>query len=436
MVPTPMHKLAVIVLATLYASVSARIVEVGPGKTYAKPSAAATIARNGDTVTIAPGIYSGDVAIWSADNLLLMGTAKYAHIKANGANAAGKGSWVFQGNNCRVRNIEFSEARVPDENGAGIRLEGNGITITDCYFHHNENGILTGGGSGEIIIEYSEFAENGFGDGQSHNMYIGDVASFTLRYCHTHHARIGHNIKTRALKNHILYNNSSGGTTGTSSYELDMPNGGFAYVIGNVFQQSDGTDNPTLLAYGAEGLKNQGKELYVINNTFVNDRTNGATFIDIAGGTTAKVRNNLFVGTGRMLSGTADTSGNVSTTAPAFVNKATGDYRLTAGSPAIDKGKDPGSAETFNLAPTMHYLHPAKAEKRPVKGALDAGAFEFGDPASVLPQRRGMNAPAGRHRDEAWKFGFGFSGGMTGYRNAAGRWEDPGSRPGVLQAFR
>ncbi|MDQ3000602.1 MAG: right-handed parallel beta-helix repeat-containing protein [Fibrobacterota bacterium] len=413
-------------LASFYDSSFARILDVGPGKTYAKPSAAAAVVKDGDTITITPGVYSGDVAIWPADNLLLMGTAKYAHIKANGAHAAGKGSWVIQGNNCRVRSIEFSEARVPDQNGAGIRLEGNGITISDCYFHHNENGILTGGGSGEIIIEYSEFAENGFGDGQSHNMYIGNVASFILQFCYTHHAKIGHNIKTRALENRILYNNSSGGTTGTSSYELDMPNGGFAYVIGNVFQQGDATDNPTLLAYGAEGLKNPGKELYVINNTFVNDRTNGATFIDIAGGTTAKVRNNLIVGAGRLLSGTADTSGNVSTTAPAFVNKATGDYRLTAGSPAIDKGKDPGSAGTVNLAPTMQYLHPANAEKRPVKGALDAGAFEFGGSASVLRPRRGMNAPARPRKGGAWMFRFGFGAGLTGFWNAAGLWEDPG----------
>jgi hypothetical protein len=140
-------------LASLCATASARILEVGAGKAYPKPSAAAAVAKHGDTVAIAPAVYSGDVAVWTADNLLLMGTAEYAHIKANGANAMGKGSWVIQGDACKVRNIEFSEARVPDENGAGIRLEGNGITISDCYFHHNENGILTGGGSGEIIIE-------------------------------------------------------------------------------------------------------------------------------------------------------------------------------------------------------------------------------------------------------------------------------------------
>jgi hypothetical protein len=126
-----------------------------------------------------------------------------------------------------------------------------------------------------------------------------------------------------------------------------------------------------------------------------------------------------------MLSGTADTSANVVTDSPAFVDKAKGDYRLTADSPAIDKGKDPGMAGTFGLAPGMQYVHPAASEKRPVKGALDAGAFEFGEGTAVRPMRPGVNAFTGPRKDGAWKFRFGSEEGMKGLWNAAGRWMDP-----------
>src|SRR5690606_15270205 len=90
-----------------------------------------------------------------------------------------KAVWVISGNNTLVENIEFFGCRDPkqiDQNWAGIRQEGIGLHVRNCYFHDNDNGILGGGGAeSDIIIEYSEFAYNGFGDGYSHNLYIGNV---------------------------------------------------------------------------------------------------------------------------------------------------------------------------------------------------------------------------------------------------------------------
>ena len=97
----------------------------------------------GDTIEIDADVYEGDVAIWYQDNLTIRGVGGgRAHLKANGNNAEGKGIWVIKGNNTVVENIEFSESTVPDENGAGIRQEGAGLTVRNCSFHDNENGIL------------------------------------------------------------------------------------------------------------------------------------------------------------------------------------------------------------------------------------------------------------------------------------------------------
>src|SRR5262245_41034906 len=106
-----------------------RILKVGPGKAYKVPSQAAAAAKDGDVVEIDAGIYNGDVAVWSANRLVLKGVGGRAHLKVAGQNAQGKGIWVLAGNDTTVENIEFSGARVPDENGAGIRLEGDGLTI-------------------------------------------------------------------------------------------------------------------------------------------------------------------------------------------------------------------------------------------------------------------------------------------------------------------
>jgi hypothetical protein len=82
-------------------------------------------------------------------------------------------------------------------------------------------------------VEYSEFNHgDGQGDGQSHNMYIGYCNSFTLRYCWSHNAVVGRQVKTRAQVNYVLYNLVSD-DGGSGSIEADIPQVGTSCVIGN-----------------------------------------------------------------------------------------------------------------------------------------------------------------------------------------------------------
>src|SRR5688500_7569107 len=108
---------------------SARRLEVGPGQAYAMPHLAAAASPDGDTAEIAPGNYEVEVATWRANDLVLRGSAKYARLKAPITIPNGKAIWVIQGRNATVENIEFHGAAVPDGNGAGIRQEGDGLTV-------------------------------------------------------------------------------------------------------------------------------------------------------------------------------------------------------------------------------------------------------------------------------------------------------------------
>lgn len=354
---------------------------VGPGQPYATPCQALTAAQNGDVVEIAAGLYTGDVCAITANNLTIRGVGGRARLDAAGLYAWGKGIWVVAGDNTIIENIEFFGARVPDRNGAGIRLDTGNLTVRNCFFHDNENGIL-GGAYGFVLIEHSEFANNGYGDGYSHNIYLNaGVAQFTLRYSYSHHARNGHLVKSRAAVNYILYNRLTQ-ESGTGSYELDLPNAGHSYVIGNVLQQGETTQNRGMLSYGMEALSaTTPNQLYAVNNTFVSTRSAGATFVQVGASVPlpAVVRNNVFSGSGILMTqASALLAGNVSSGDIGFVNPLSYDYRITAASAALNAGVDPGTGGSYPLRPAMQYYHPLCGESRADVGLIDAGAFEYG----------------------------------------------------------
>jgi len=378
-----------LILASVMAagSVSAATLSVGPGKTYAVPCAAFAAAKDGDIVEITGNTtYSGDVCGVYRNNLTIRGVNGRPKINANGKNAMGKGTWVVVGNNVTVDNVEMYGAKVADKNGAALRLEGTGFTLRNAFLHDNENGILTGANTASnILIEYSEFGHNGYGDGYSHNLYIGNVGSLTFRYSYSHDANVGHNLKSRARVNTIVYNRFSSGVAGSTaigapSYEIDLPNAGTSYVIGNVIQQPASHNNPTLLAYGEEGASNPGKDLYVVNNTFLNDDSVRGTFVLVGSGVTtpALLQNNIFGGTGTLTTQTsAVQKTNYRSVSPGFVSRATWDLRPLANAMVTNAGSVPGvSAAGVSLKPVAQYKHVASAVARPVLGTIDIGAYE------------------------------------------------------------
>jgi hypothetical protein len=362
------------------------VLHVGPTETYKLPSQAAAAAHDGDTVLIDAGTYKGDVAVWKANNLTITGVDRggagaRAKIDDTGVAIANrKGIWVIDGNNTTVQNIEFvgaHDAKGLDRNWAGIRQEGSTLTVVNCYFHNNDDGMLVNAGTtSDIAVKNSEFASNGYGDGYSHNLYIGQVRSFTLEFSFSHDAVVGHLVKSRAQTNYILYNRLTDGAGGTASYELDLPNGGLSYVIGNVIEQGPKGQNSTVLSYAEEGAANASQALYVVNNTFVNDLGKG-TFVSVRGTPTAvRLINNIFAGGGTVLSGAGTLTTNLVSNDPKFVNRAAGDYHLAPGSPAIDAGSNPGTAGGYALTPAYQYVN-LSGVARPHHGAIDIGAFEY-----------------------------------------------------------
>ena len=246
------------------------ILTVGPGQQYSTIAAAIGASRNGDTILVQAGTYTNDFAIINTD-ITLQGLGGMVNMVATEPIPNGKAIFVTNGDDT-INNFSFSGAKVANQNGAGIRYQAGHLMLNDDYFHDNEEGLLSAASAtGTITINDSEFEHNGSGDGLTHNLYAGDIATLTINNSYFHDAVVGHEIKSRARATLITNSRIFDGPTGTASYSIDLPNGGKALIKDNVIEQGPLSDNPIVITSGEEAGIYPNTSLQVIGNKILND---------------------------------------------------------------------------------------------------------------------------------------------------------------------
>jgi hypothetical protein len=209
--------------------------KVGRSQTYQTPSAAAAVAKNGDHIQIEPGQYF-DCAVWRADNLVIAGTASGVVITDKTCN--GMGLFVIWGNNTTVRNLTLTRARVPDMNGAGIRLVKGSLTVDGVKFIDNQNGLFGGVPGTTVTVRNSDFDRNGTCAGAcAHAIYIENVDLLRVENSHFSNTRQAHSIKPRALRTEVTGCTITDGPGGTSSFLIEVSNGGAVVVRDNTLEK-------------------------------------------------------------------------------------------------------------------------------------------------------------------------------------------------------
>jgi hypothetical protein len=166
-----------------------------------------------------------------------------------------------------VENVTFAGAKSWDRNGAGIRHEGRNLTVVNCRFLGNEDGILsTGDKNGVITIERSLFRDSGFGDGQSHAIYVDGAALVDVKDSKFVSTRIGHHLKSLAQKT-VVRNTTFDDGHGRGSYAIDASRGGALVVENSVFIQASDAENYSVINYdltrggSAEGITLKGNKV-------------------------------------------------------------------------------------------------------------------------------------------------------------------------------
>jgi hypothetical protein len=385
----------VFVSCALSTSALAATLMVGPAETYSRIADAIAASSPGDEIVVRSGLYINDTVAFPHGDLTIRGdgvTRPLLRVTENIPNRKGIFAIPVDAGPVTVEFLHFNGARISDEDGAnaaGIRMEGQALTVRDCVFSDNQMGLLAGGTDDFTLrVENSEFDANAQeGSGFEHNIYVGtdQCREFTFIGNYSHHAHSGHQLKSRCQANYILYNRLMDEVGGDASYSIDLPEGGRSVVVGNLLQQGPNAENSSaILSYAAEGTNDE-MTLYVAHNTIVNDRdTTNTSFIRAAAATKIVLRNNLFVGGGTRLEvsdvgALIDDQGSLRADADVLVDRDGFDYRLVPGSAPENAGVSVPDVDGEVLAPTLQYLHPRATERRGDDGEPDVGAYEFGE---------------------------------------------------------
>jgi len=204
------------------APAAARTLHAGPGQEYPSPWHAFRSAGDGDTILIEPGEYYECFA-FDKNHLTIEGHGPGVVLTDSACH--GKALLVLDGEDTTIRNITLARVRVPDGNGAGIRLEGPGLRLENVRFVNDQVGVLAGSVGGEVHIKDCRFEGGGVGGEQpKYAVLIGQIAR--LRVEHSVFTGVkGGQIASGADSTELVGNEIATGTGDRPAEAVFAPNG-------------------------------------------------------------------------------------------------------------------------------------------------------------------------------------------------------------------
>ncbi len=244
------------------------VIETGKG--YAKlQSAVDAIGSGKGTIAIAPGRIA-QCAVQSAGDVAYLATQPGSAI-FDGVACEGKGALVLRGRSAEVSGLIFQNIRVPDFNGAGIRLEHGDLTVVQSWFRDSQQGILTGADAdGTLVVDRSTFTRLGTCEGAggcAHSIYTGEYGQVRITRSRFEEGRGGHYVKSRAARVDIASSSFDDVHGKGTNYMIDLPEGATGQISNNWFVQGRDKENySAFIAVAAEGKEHPSNGLAILNN--------------------------------------------------------------------------------------------------------------------------------------------------------------------------
>jgi hypothetical protein len=296
-----MKKLLLTGIALLAAPLSAQgsapfvISETGQGFTRLQQAVDA-VGEGQATIRIAPGRYR-ECAVQKAGRIAYV-AAQPGTVVFDGVPCEGKAALVLRGRGARVEGLTFQNLRVPDGNGAGIRLETGNLHVLETLFRNSEEGILSGNDlASEVVIERSTFSGLGrCGRGLScaHSLYIGNFGSLKVIRSRFERGTGGHYVKTRTPRVEIVDSSFDDSQGRTTNYMIDLSNGGSGTIARNSFVQGRDKENySALIMVAAEGVWHPSKLTVTANEAMIAPGVDRRTsFVADASGDAIRIEGN------------------------------------------------------------------------------------------------------------------------------------------------
>jgi len=250
--------------------VAAPFTVVETGKSYARLQAAVdAIGAGKGTIAIAPGTIR-QCAVQTAGDIAYLASQPGATI-FDGVACEGKGALVLRGRSAEVSGLVFQNIRVPDFNGAGVRLEHGNLTVAQSWFRDSQQGILTGGDPrGSLIVDRSTFTRLGTCEGSggcAHSIYAGEYGQVRVSRSRFEEGRGGHYLKSRAARIEVAASNFDDTRGKETNYMIDLPEGATGQISNNLFVQGRDKDNySAFIAVAAEGKEHSSAGLRILGN--------------------------------------------------------------------------------------------------------------------------------------------------------------------------
>lgn len=243
-----------------------------------------SIGNASGTIVIAPGTYR-DCAV-QTDGAIIYRSATPGKAIFDGGICEGKAALVLRGQSAIVDGVIFQNMRVPDGNGAGIRLEKGDLAVDNSLFRNSEEGILSADDQAHAIrIDRSTFSRLGRCDRDldcAHGIYIGQYGSLTVTRSRFEAGQGGHYLKSRAAHVTIRDNSFDDSQGHLTNYMIDLPNGAAGTITGNEMVQGRDMDNwSAFITIAPEGRAHDSSALQVSGNSasFVPGVERQSTFV-------------------------------------------------------------------------------------------------------------------------------------------------------------
>ncbi|PZU57053.1 MAG: hypothetical protein DI547_14545 [Sphingobium sp.] len=236
------------------------------------------------TIQIAPGTYR-QCAVQSGGTITYRAAQPLTAI-FDGATCEGKAALVLRGRSAQVEGLVFQNLRVPDGNGAGIRLEQGDLTVTGATFRNSEEGILTHDDpAATLLIDRSTFSHLGRCDRDlscAHSIYVGQYGTLVVTRTRFEKGDGGHYVKTRSARVEIVDNSFDDSGGRLTNYMIDLSNGATGTIARNEMVQGRDKDNySAFITVAPEGRTRDSTGLDVSGNaaSFVPGLSRQSTFV-------------------------------------------------------------------------------------------------------------------------------------------------------------